>query len=173
MKSTRCVQQPRWQEGRLGNVRSMFMTTATMKPMSTGMVMPGMGSPMPTSAPAMSGMMIPRCTIKMEKCTGGMKITCVCEDKMACSMLQNLCSMMAGSKCSVCCMMNGTMVCMCNLTMGMCKCEMTKDGVCITCMSGDKGCCDMIQACCDCVNAMMKDGCTCCVMMNDTPICCC
>ena len=48
-------------------------------------------------------------------------------------------------------MMNGTMVCCCNLTMGMCKCEMTKDGVCITCMSGDKACCDMIQACCDCM----------------------
>ena len=26
-------------------------------------------------------------------------------------------------------MMNGMMVCCCNLTMGMCKCEMTKDGV--------------------------------------------
>ena len=34
---------------------------------------------------------------------------------------------------------------------GMCKCECTKDGVCITCMSGDKACCDMIQACCDCL----------------------
>jgi hypothetical protein len=31
----------------------------------------------------------------------------------------------------------------------------------------------MIQACCDCMTAMMKDGCTCCLMMNDTPICCC
>ena len=115
----------------------------------------------------------PAAKMKLEKCTGGMKINCVCPDKMACSMLQNMCSMLAGSKCSCCCMMNGTMVCLCNLTMGMCKCEMTKDGVCITCMSGDKACCDMIQACCDCVNVMMKDGCTCCVMMNDTPICCC
>ena len=34
-------------------------------------------------------------------------------------------------------MMNGMMVCCCNLTMGMCKCEMTEDGVCITCTSGD------------------------------------
>src|SRR5580692_3077927 len=81
------------------NARSLFMTTATMKPMSAGMMMPGMGSAMPSTAPAMTGIMIPRCTIKMEKCTGGMKITCVCEDKMACSMLQNLCSMMAGSRC--------------------------------------------------------------------------
>ena len=26
--------------------------------------------------------MVPRCTIKMEKCPGGMKITCTCDDKM-------------------------------------------------------------------------------------------
>ena len=37
-------------------------------------------------------------------------------------------------------MMNGMMVCCCNLMMGMCKCEMTEHGVCITCTSGDKGC---------------------------------
>ena len=44
-------------------------------------------------------------------------------------MMQNLCTMLAGGMCSCCCMMNGMMVCCCNLTMGMCKCEMTKDGV--------------------------------------------
>ena len=104
--------RPRWPGGTAGTrLRSVFMTTATMKPMTTGMMMPGVGSPMPTAAPAMTGMMIPRCTMKMEKCTGGMKITCVCDDKIACTMLQNLCSMMAGSMCSCCCMMNGTMVC--------------------------------------------------------------
>ena len=70
-------------------------------------------------------------------------------------------------------MMNGMMVCCCNLTMGMCKCEMTEDGLRITCTSGDKACCDMIQACCDCMTAMMKAGCTCCMMMNDMPVCCC
>jgi hypothetical protein len=100
----------------------------------------------------------------MEKCTGGMKITCVCDDKMACSMLQNLCSMMANSKCSLCCMMNGAMVCCCNLTMGLCICEMTAAGVCVTCMSGDEACCDMIQACCDCMGAMIKNGRTCCMV---------
>jgi hypothetical protein len=30
----------------------------------------------------------------------------------------------------------------------------------------------MIQACCDCMATMLKDGCTCCLMMNNTPICC-
>ena len=136
-------------------------------------MMSGMAAPMPTMNPAMTGMMIPRCTMKMEKCAGGMKITCSCADKTACGMLQNLCTMMANSKCSLCCMMNGAMICCCNLTMGMCMCEMTADGVCISCMSGDKACCDMIQACCDCMCTMMKAGCGCCLMMNDMPVCCC
>ena len=36
--------------------------------------------------------------------------------------------------------------------MGMCKCEMTENGVCVTCTSGDSKCCEMIQACCDCLS---------------------
>ena len=50
--------------------------------------------------------------------------------------------------------------------------EMTDKGMCLTCVSGDSKCCEMIQACCDCMNCMMKAGCTCCVMMNNTPVCC-
>ena len=63
----------------------------------------GMGTPMAAAGmPATSNcMMVPRCTIKMEKCTGGMKITCTCDDKMACSMMQNLCTMLAGGMCSL------------------------------------------------------------------------
>ena len=141
-----------------------------------GMSMPGMGTPTmgsPTGMPASTNwMMVPRCTFKMEKCTGGMKITCSCEDKMACSMVKNLCTMMAGGMCSVCCMMNGMMVCCCNLTMGMCKCEMTDKGVCLTCTSGDTKCCEMIQACCDCLATMLKDGCCCCLMLSNNPVCC-
>jgi len=142
----------------------------------TGMGTAGMGTPgMATSMgmPAgMNMMMVPRCTLKFEKCTGGMKINCTCDDKMACSMMQNLCTMLAGGMCSCCMMMNGMMVCGCNLTMGMCKCEMTDKGVCVTCTSGDAKCCEMIQACCDCMSTMLKAGCTCCVMMNNTPVCC-
>lgn len=146
----------------------------------TGMGMPGMagsvGMPSvgaPSSAPATpSWMMVPRCTIKVEKCQGGMKIMCSCDDKTAASMVQNLCTMLAGGMVSCSCMMNGMMVCCCNLTMGMCKCETTKDGVCITCTSGDAKCGEMIQACCDCVSGMLKSGCTCCVMMSNTPVCC-
>ena len=139
--------------------------TNTMMMDRTGMGMPGMGMPgmrpstmgTPTGMPtATNWLMVPRCTIKMEKCTGGMKITCACDDQMACSMMQNLCTMLPGGMCSCCCMMNGMMVCCCNLTMGMCKCEMTKDGCCITCTSGDPKCCEMIQACCDCMARMMQ-----------------
>jgi hypothetical protein len=147
----------------------------------TGMAMPGMGMPgmAPSTVGSPAGMptapnylMVPRCTMKMEKCTGGMKITFSCDDPMACSMMQNLSMMLQGGMCSCCCMMNGMMVCVCNLTMGMCKCEMTKDGCMLTCTSGDTECCKMIQACCDCMSTMMGAGCTCCVMMNNTPICC-
>ena len=152
---------------------SVMMERSGLAMQSMGM--PGMSTP--TGAPTgMTGMtnlmMVPRCTVKMEKCKGGMHITCVCPDAMAASMVQNLCTMLAGGMCSCCMMMNGMVVCSCNLVMGMCKCEMTKDGVCITCTSGDAKCAEMLQACCDCMASMLKGGCTCCLMMNNTPVCC-
>ncbi len=150
---------------------TMMMDRASV----TGMGSTSMGTPMGTTGAMPSTtnwMMVPRCTIKMEKCTGGMKMTCRCDDPTACSMMQNLCNMMAGGMVSCCMMMNGMMVCCCNLTIGMCKCEMTEKGCVITCTSGDAKCCEMIQACCDCMACMLKDGCTCCVMMNNTPVCC-
>ena len=155
--------------------------SSTMMMERSGVGMPAMGYPgvgtptmgSPTGAPAVTNwLMVPRCTVKVEKCTGGLKITCSCDDKMACSMVQNLCTMLQGGMCSCCCMLNGMTVCTCNLTMGMCKLETTKDGVSLTCTSGDKACCDMIQACCDCLSTMLKSGCTCCMMMNNTPVCC-
>ena len=143
----------------------------------TGMGMPGMGmgmSPVGGMAPTMmpNMMMVPRCTMKMDKVQGGMKVTCTCDDKVATEMVQNLCSMLAGGMCSCCMLMNGMVVCCCNLTMGMCKCDMTAKGCTVTCTSGDPKCGEMIQACCDCMSTMLKDGCTCCVMMNNTPVCC-
>jgi hypothetical protein len=141
-----------------------------------GMAAPGMAPGQAGVAAGMpagpSMMMVPRCTITMKKCTGGMTITCACDDKMSASMLQNLCTMMAGGLCTCCIMMNGMMVCCCNLMMGMCKCEPTEDGVTLTCTSGDKDCCAMIQACCDCMAGMMKAGGTCCVCLNNMPVCC-
>lgn len=150
------------------------MTTAMMMDRAS-MMMPGMptGMAAPTGMPsAPNWMMVPRCTFKMEKMSGGMRITCKCDDMAGMAMMQNLCTMLAGGMCSCCCMMNGMMVCCCTLTMGMCKVEMTKDGCCVTCTSGDQGCCDMIQGCCDCMTACLKAGCTCCLMMNNTPVCC-
>jgi hypothetical protein len=141
-----------------------------------GMGMPGMGTPTmgtgPGVAPSSNYLMVPRCTIKFEKCQGGMKIVCTCDDPMACSMMQNLCTMLQGGMVSCSMMMNGMMVCCCNLTMGMCKCETTDKGVSITCTSGDAKCGEMIQACCDCMACMMNAGCTCCLMMNNTPVAC-
>ena len=76
-----------------------------------GMGMAGMGTrawawgrwgrraPMPAGT---NMMMVPRCTMKMEKCPGGMKITCTCDDKMSAGMMQNLCTMLAGGMCSCC-----------------------------------------------------------------------
>ncbi len=122
------------------------MTSMMME--RTGMTMPAMSSAgmttpmsMPTGA---QWLMIPRCTMKMEPCTDGMKISCTCDDKAACTMMQNLCNMMAGGMVSCCMVMNGTVVCTCNLTMGMCKCEMTPKGFTLMCTSGDKSCCDML-----------------------------
>jgi hypothetical protein len=154
---------------------------STMMMERTGMGMPGMGVPgmspagMGTAAGAPTSpnyVMVPRCTMKFEKCSGGMKITCTCDDTMACSMMQNLCTMLAGGMCSCCVMHNGMIVCTCNLTMGHCKCEMTDKGVCITCTSGDSKCGEMIQGCCDCLATMMNAGCTCCVLMGNTPVAC-
>lgn len=132
----------------------------------------GMGAPM-MNAPAMNMMMVPRCTMSMEKMDNGMKMMCMCPDATACAMMQNLCTMMSGGMMSCCMMMNGMCMMTCNMSMGMCKCEMTKDGMMMTWTSGDAMVCDMIKACCDAMMKMMECGCTCCMMMNNTPICCC
>ena len=117
-------------------------------------------------------LMVPRCTYRIEKCKDGLKIVCVCDDPTARSMMQNLCSALVGGLCTVACTLNGVTVCTCNLTMGLCRCELTPEGCCITCVSGDKACCDMIQACCDCLTCMCNAGCTCCVLLNGTPVSC-
>jgi len=130
-----------------------------------------MGAPNATTS-GTNWLVVPRCTLKFEKCQGGMKVQCVCDDKVACSMMQNLCTMLQGGMCSCCVQMNGMTVCTVNFTMGLCKCEMTEHGVCVTCTSGDQKCCEMIQACCDSLYCLVNSGCTCCVLMNNTPICC-
>jgi len=68
--------------------------------------------------------------------------------------------------------MNGMTVCCCKLMLGTCHCEMTAKGCVMTCTSGDAKCCERIQACWDCVHTMLNYGCTCCMMMNNTPFAC-
>src|SRR5262245_41129258 len=117
--------------------------TGAMMLERTGMGMPGVGgTPMggTTTPTTPNAGMVPRGTFKVEKVQGGVKITCSCDDKVACSMVQNLCTMLQGGMCSCCLMMNGMMVCCCNLTMGMCRCEMTDKGCSVTCTSGDSKC---------------------------------
>jgi hypothetical protein len=144
-----------------------------MMTMERQMMMPGMTmNPPMTGTTGMNMMVIPRCTMKMEKCDGGMKMMCDCEDKMSAGMLQNLCTMLSGSMVSCCMMMNGMMMMNCNMTMGMCRFEMTKQGIMMICTSGDANSCKMIQACCDAMMAMMEAGCACCLCMNNTPVCC-
>ncbi len=106
--------------------------SSAMMMMERGMSMPGMTTPgmspqTPVGMPAM--MMVPRCTIRMEKCAGGMKMVCTCDDEIACGAMQNLCKMLAGGMCSCCCTWNGMMMCQCNLCCANCQCEMTKDGL--------------------------------------------
>jgi len=142
-----------------------------------GMGVPGappMGMNLPAAMPVgMNMVMVPRCTIRFEKCPGGMRMVCACEDRAAAGALQNLCAMMGNGMCGCCAMMNGMMVCCCNMPMPMCQCQETPEGVTMVCTSGDSKCCDMIQGCCDCMNCMMQAGCMCCVLLNNMPVCCC
>ena len=150
--------------------------TSTMMMERTGMGMPSIGtSPMPGMAAtpiAPNMLMVPRAKMMVDKCQGGLKITCASDDAVARAMMQNLCTMLAGGMVSCSCMMNGMIYCTCNLTMGMCKCDMTKEGCTVTCTSGDSASMAMIQGCCECMAACLKAGCTCCMMMGGTPVCC-
>jgi hypothetical protein len=152
-------------------MNSVMMERTGMGPVGMGGVgtatMPGVGVPAQANM-----MMVPRGTFKFEKCQGGMKVTCICDDTMARSMVQNLCQMLAGGMCGCCVMLNGMTVCHYNFTMGLCKCETTDKGCTVTCTSGDAKCCEMIQACCDCLTTMAKSGSTCCLLLNNNPVCC-
>jgi hypothetical protein len=131
---------------------------------------PAVGSP--TNVPVGNFFMVPRCTYKFEKCTGGIKVYCQCEDQVTAQMVQNLCTMLAGGMCGCYVMCNGVCVCTYNFTFGMCQFEKINNGVCFTCTSGDTNYCNMIQSWCDCFNTMYNYGCTVCFTCNNTPICC-
>ena len=127
-----------------------------------------------TSTPAMNigqMCMVPRCEMRVETCNGGMKIICRCEDENTCRMMQNLCQMLEGGLCTCTCTTGGITICQYNLTCGACKCEYTADGITITCTSGDKTCCQMIQACCECLGCLIDSGCCCQISINNTAVC--
>lgn len=114
----------------------------------------------------------PRCELQIEKCQGGMKINCCCDDDAACGILQNLCKMLSGGLCTICCTFNGIIIGQYNLACGACKCDYTDDGVVITCTSGDKACGKMIQACCECIGSLLESGCCGQISFNNTAVCC-
>jgi hypothetical protein len=136
-----------------------------------GYATPTMGSPGGLASSA-NYLMVPRCTFKVERCPNGFQLTCSCDDQFGCSTMQSLCSMLAGGMCSCCVMCNGMTVCYYNFTMGLCRCETTEKGVRFTCTSGDPACCAMLQSCCDSLACLLSNGCTCCFLMNGTPVCC-
>ena len=130
-------------------------------------------SGLPAAGPAAGNWcVVPRCKIEFEKCTGGYKIHCRCDDELSTATLQNLCRMLADGLCSCCCTSNGIQVCLCSFANCHCKCEYTQDGCTITCISGDKQHCQQLQACCECLSRCCETGCTCYVCFNNTPVCC-
>jgi hypothetical protein len=129
-------------------------------------------SAQPGTTPGTSWCVVPRCQIEAEKCKGGLKLHCRCEDDIACGTLQNLCKSLAGGLCSCVCTLNGITICQCNFACGNCKCEYTEDGCTITCLSGDTACGQILQACCETLSTCLKNGCCCYVCFNNTPVCC-
>jgi hypothetical protein len=116
---------------------------------------------------------VPQCEIRIEQCEGGCKIYCCCEDQVACKTMQNLCRALAGGLCTVCCCWNGICICQCDFACCHCTCEMTADGICICCKTGDKTCQQMIKAMCECLCCCQEYGCTCTVCFNNCPVCHC
>ena len=148
------------------------MTSAMMSERSNAS-MTGVCRPTTGTTPNGSTMcVVPRCRIECEDCTDGCKIYCACDEQVSCGTLQNLCRALAGDACCVVCTWNGTIVCQCNFTCGHCRCEMSKDGACITCTSGDKACCKMIKSMCDAINCCLECGCSCTLCFGTTPVCC-
>jgi hypothetical protein len=116
---------------------------------------------------------IPQCQIRIEECSEGCKIYCICEDGAACEMLQKLCRSMACECCKLQCMRDGVMCCECCFDCCECSCEMMANGVCLCCKTTDAQCREMIQAMCRCLCCCCECGCECTVCINYTPVCCC
>jgi hypothetical protein len=160
-------------------------STTTME--RTGMAVPGMSFPgygvQPYNSPGyattpftppggVNFFNVPRCTFKVERCDGGFKVNCVCDDTASCSVMQNLCMALTGGLCCCNVTYNGMTVCSYNFTMGLCRWETTDKGLCFYCTTGDPRCCTTLQTWCDCMNSMLAAGCQCCFYISNTPLCC-
>src|SRR5436305_4696711 len=67
------------------------------------------------------------CELSFEKCRGGFRIHCCCDDAMECDDLQCLCEAICECNCSCCCVRDENQICNINLC-DHCTCENTKDG---------------------------------------------
>ena len=128
--------------------KEFFMSSAVLmerfslgSPTSSGPAQSWQSSGFPATGPAGNWCVVPRCKVEFEKCTGGFKIHCKCEDELSCGTLQNLCRMLCDGCCSCYCTNNGVQCCQCTFANCHCKCEYTADGCTISCTSGDKQCC--------------------------------
>jgi hypothetical protein len=109
------------------------------------------------------------CEFSFEKCKGGFRITCGCDDSLECADMQGLCAAICERNCSICCVRDGIEICNFNLSCCQCLCDNTKDGCCISCCNNK--CCDMLQAICDCLQCCCENSCCCYVCFGDK--CCC
>ena len=120
-------------------------------------------------------MNLPRCEMRVERCDGGCKIYCSCDDAEDRRALQAAGEKMAGKLCSVSCSLHGEPICHCTFNCCDCTCECTRtaEGMCLTCVSCDPACCEMVQAICDCIARCQECGCDCMLHCGETPICVC
>ena len=109
------------------------------------------------------------CELSFEKCKGGFRVNCCCDDSTECAELHDLCEAICDSECSCCCLRDEKQICSFNLCCSQCKCESTQDGCCITCTNAK--CCAMLEAICDCIECCCENGCCCYICFGQK--CCC
>ena len=112
-----------------------------------------------------------QCTLRFEKCKGGFRIHCCCDDQTECPEFQTLCQALCDGNMLCCCMHNGNPIGSINLCCGECECDCASDGCCVTCTGCDKNRCKILRACCDFLEICCKNGGCCNICFSDT--CCC
>jgi hypothetical protein len=173
-----------WQQQNEESWASFVRIQATSSKTAAGLPqieLPGMVSP-DLLFPSVSGpvnlpphvnfLAITHCALKFDKCPGGMKLTCSCADKESCSQVQSLSRVPLTGVLGFGCMLHGMPLFSCNFSLAICKSDNIKNGVRLTCTSGDKDYCEMIRACSDCITSLLKLGGICYVMVGNTPVCC-